>query len=98
MYKPRSAVVIRTWHDMEYTPNDLQHVRAMIMELSLHSGAEYEVFLLVHVRDDSVPIFSDEEAVQKLKDEYLPVEFHDMAVFFNYKLLEGWYPKIDTHV
>lgn len=68
----------------------------MIMELSLHSGAEYEVFILVHVKDDT-PIHTDEESVRRLKDKYIPSEFHDMAILFNDKMLETWYPNVMQH-
>lgn len=36
-YGSRSAVLLRTWHDMERTENIRRHIRSMIMELSLHS-------------------------------------------------------------
>lgn len=67
------------------------------MELSLHSGAEYEVFLLVHVKDDTIPIYSDDNTVQRLKEIYIPAEFRNMTIFFNNKLLEAWYPKVEEH-
>jgi hypothetical protein len=66
------------------------------MELSLHSGAEYEVFLLVHVKDDELPIFSDSKTMNRLRNS-IPAEFRSMALFFNNKLLEAWYPKIVEH-
>lgn len=81
---------------MSWTENDHLYLRSLIMELSLHSGAEYEVFLLVHVLDDSIPISSDAD-IQHLKDSNIPPEFHDITVFFNNELLSNWYPKIDEH-
>jgi hypothetical protein len=66
------------------------------MELSLHSGAEYEVFLMVHVLDDSIPLETDVD-IQRLKATTIPDEFHDMTIFFNNKMLENWYPKIFEH-
>ncbi|KAE8354742.1 hypothetical protein BDV28DRAFT_155997 [Aspergillus coremiiformis] len=96
-YKPRSAVLLRSWHSMPWTENHRQYLRSLIMELALHSGAEYEVFLLVHVQDDSLPIFSDVDTVQHLKEMYIPPEFHNITVFFNDKFLEAWYPKVPEH-
>ncbi|KAJ5086557.1 hypothetical protein NUU61_007864 [Penicillium alfredii] len=95
-FHSRSAVVIRAWHDIQWTPDHCRYLRSLIMELALHSGAEYEVFLLVHVKDDELPIFSDQETLLKLK-EAIPSEFRSMALFFNNKLLEAWYPKIPEH-
>lgn len=95
-YHSRSAVLIRTWHSMLWTKNHREYLRAMIMELSLHSGAEYEVFLLVHVKDDELPIFSDAKTMSNLRKS-IPPEFRNIALFFNNKLLEAWYPKIPDH-
>ncbi|KAJ5280883.1 hypothetical protein N7478_006255 [Penicillium angulare] len=95
-YHPRSAVLIRSWNNMIWTTNHRQYLRALIMELSLHSGAEYEVFLLVHVRDNDLPIFSDRKTIERLRN-LIPEEFRNMALFFNNKLLEAWYPKIEEH-
>jgi hypothetical protein len=95
-YHPRSAVLIRTWHNMVWTSNHREYLRALIMELSLHSGAEYEVFLLIHVKDDELPIFSDAKTIEELRKS-VPAEFRKMALFFNNKLLEAWFPKISEH-
>ncbi|KAJ5892600.1 hypothetical protein N7504_009291 [Penicillium tannophilum] len=95
-YQPRSAVLIRAWNSMIWTANHREYLRALIMELSLHSGGEYEVFLLVHVKDDDLPIFSDRKTMEDLRRS-IPVEFRNIALFFNNKLLEAWYPKIEEH-
>ena len=57
---PRTAVVVRTWSDFHYTPEDILYLRSLISELSLQSGGEYVVHLLVHVKDVDLPIWSDE--------------------------------------
>lgn len=68
------------------------------MELSLHSGGEYEVFLLVHVKNESIPIYTDDaEVMRQIKAQFIPSEFRDMAVLFNEKTLESWYPKVEEH-
>ncbi|KAL4778610.1 hypothetical protein BJX76DRAFT_342820 [Aspergillus varians] len=97
-FNTRSAVILRAWHDMEWTENMKHHVRSLIMELSLHSGAEYEVFLLTHVKDNDVPLYGpDEESnIQKLR-KFIPPEFWDMTIFFNERTLESWYPKVENH-
>lgn len=46
-FHPRTAVILRTWLDMKYTDDTIQMIRSMVMELSLLSGAEYEVVILI---------------------------------------------------
>lgn len=95
-FQYRSAVVVRAWSGMVWTEDICQYLRALIMELSLHSGGEYQVFLLVHVKDDDIPIFPDLSATSRLKKS-IPAEFQNIALFFNNKVLEAWYPKIEEH-
>ncbi|KAL2700893.1 hypothetical protein AAEP93_007712 [Penicillium crustosum] len=97
-HKQRSAVILRAWHDMEWTDNLKQSVRSLVMELSLHSGAEYEVFILCHVKDASIPINTDDtEAMRNLKSRFVPREFQEITVLFNDKMLESWYPDVNEH-
>lgn len=69
----------------------------MVMELSLLSGAEYEVIILVDAKDQILPNPMDNAAMDSLKKVYLPEELRGLAVFFNTKLLGDWYPTIDAH-
>ena len=39
MKLPRTAIVIRTWHDFKYTAEDIIYVRSIIAELAILSGA-----------------------------------------------------------
>ncbi|KAJ5201439.1 uncharacterized protein N7498_006102 [Penicillium cinerascens] len=97
-YKARSAVILRAWHDMEWTENLKQYIRSLIMELSLHSGGEYEIFILCHVRDKKISLNpEDVDAIWRLKTRFVPVEFVDMTILFNDQILEAWYPKIEDH-
>lgn len=82
---------------MKYTTNDIHNIRAMIMELSLLSGAEYEAILLIDTKDEVLPDQMDNVAMGSFKEENLPEELRGLAVFFNTKLLEDWYPTIDVH-
>lgn len=95
-YQSRKAVLIRSWHDMSWTANQQQYVRSLVMELSLHTGGEYELFLLIDVKDNSLRI-AEEIDIQRVKDAYVPAEFHDMAVLFNEETLISSYPKINEH-
>lgn len=96
-YHPRTAVILRSWVNKIYTPNDLHFIRSMVMELSLLSGAEYEVILLVDATGTELPNPTDKEGMDQFKKEHLPEELQDIAVFFNENILADWYPKIDVH-
>lgn len=80
---------------MHWAANHHHYLRSLIMELSLHSGAEFEVILMIHVKEGSLP--SEPEAIQQLKETHIPPEFHDMTFFFDDEMLEEEYPKIDEH-
>ncbi|KAJ5602245.1 hypothetical protein N7510_011779 [Penicillium lagena] len=95
--RPRTAVIMRTWLSKRYTEDDLHYIRAMIMELALHSGGEYEVILLVDCKGTHLPNPTDTFAMDKFKAEHLPKELRDLAVFFNTKILQEWYSEIKAH-
>ncbi|OTB06298.1 hypothetical protein M426DRAFT_72354 [Hypoxylon sp. CI-4A] len=88
----RSAYVLRTWTGYEYTDIQLMSLRAMINELSLKSGGEYDVHLLVHVKDDSIPIFSSEEVYNQTLRASVPEEFWDMTTLWSEGLMRSYYP------
>ncbi|KAJ5374981.1 hypothetical protein N7517_006987 [Penicillium concentricum] len=95
-FQPRSALLIRAWYGLNWKPHHREYIRALIMELSLHSGGEYQIYILCHVKENEMPIFSDINTINRLRNS-IPKEFRNMALFFNNKLLEAWYPKIEEH-
>ncbi|KAJ5448592.1 Protein of unknown function DUF3405 [Penicillium cf. griseofulvum] len=97
-YQTRTAVILRSWLGMKYTENDLFHIRSMIMELALYSGAEYELILLVDCQDEKLPEETDHAAWKAFKERHLPQELRSLAVWFNADMLNDWYPAIDIHV
>jgi len=80
---PRTAVVVRTWHDYQYDDEDLFYLRALINELSLQSGGEYTVHFLIHVKDDNLQIWSDDDTYQRVLDNALPEEFRGMGTLWS---------------
>ncbi|MCJ1465081.1 hypothetical protein MMC07_003697 [Pseudocyphellaria aurata] len=76
---PRTAVLIRTWWDLEYTTEDILYLRSLITELSLLSGGEFTLHFLVHVRDDNVPIWADKRIYNRVLENSLPKEFQGMG-------------------
>ena len=97
--KQRTAVLLRAYSGLEYTPNMLQNIRAMITELSLNSGGEYEVFLLVEVRESLDPVWSepnitDPPIYEQTKRRLVPQEFWNMTVLWNAKQWRDLYPLV----
>ena len=78
-FLPRTAIVIRTWWDRQYSVEDIIYLRSLIVELSLLSGGEYTVHFLVHVRDDNVPIWAATKIYNRVLENSLPKEFHGMG-------------------
>ncbi|PHH59827.1 hypothetical protein CDD81_2463 [Ophiocordyceps australis] len=79
----RSALLLRSYTGMRYTENDKQVIRALISELNLKTGGEYEVFLLVHSKDRELRIFDDVETYQAVLRDNVPTEFHGITVLWN---------------
>ena len=79
----RTAIVIRTWWDHEYSLEDIIYLRSMIAELSLLSGGEYTLHFLVHVKDDNVPIWADKQIYDRVLENSLPEEFRGMGTLWS---------------
>ena len=79
-YQPRSALLIRAWHGLNWKPHHSEYLRALIMELSLHSGGEYQIYLLCHVKDSEMPIFSDQD--HQPTPEFHPQGIQEYGSFF----------------
>lgn len=92
---PRNAVVVRTWHDFHYTPEDILYLRSLISELSLQSGGEYVVHFLVHVKDVDAPIWSDDETYERVLNDALPEEFRGMGTLWSEKQMALMYPALE---
>ena len=80
---PRTAVIIRTWKDYNYDIEDMFYLRALMNELSLQSGTEYVVHFLIHVKDNNLQIWADEETYQRALDDALPEEFRGMGTLWS---------------
>jgi hypothetical protein len=90
--KARSAYLLRTWTGYEYSDYQLLALRAMINELNVKSGGEYDVHFLVHVKDDSIPIWASEDVYRETLQKALPKEFWGMATLWSEKQMEMYYP------
>ncbi|KAF2836837.1 hypothetical protein M501DRAFT_1018714 [Patellaria atrata CBS 101060] len=93
----RTAVVLRGWDSFDFTEEDYINLRSMIVEAALVSGGEYSVYLLVHVRNKSRDIFANDVNYDEALQDIVPAELRDIAVLFDDRLLESWYPDVESH-
>lgn len=88
----KTAVVIRTWHGFQYKSWHIAMLRAMISELALASGGEYEVHFLIHVQDDTIPIWASDAIFNRVLKESLPEEFQGMGTLWSVAQMKLIYP------
>lgn len=93
----RTAILIRTYTGKEYSEDDKRVLRAMVTELSLHSGGQYEVFLLVHVKDDTLEIENQDVYNQVVQDS-VPEEFWGITRLWNIETARYPYPYLSPDV
>ncbi|KAF2871223.1 hypothetical protein BDV95DRAFT_595095 [Massariosphaeria phaeospora] len=93
-YHHRTAVLIRAWTGYKYEENDITAIRAMISELSLQSGGEYQVFLFVHVKDRDLAIFDDQALYDRVLRENVPEELRSIAILWSESIFPRWYPEV----
>ncbi|PMD30291.1 hypothetical protein L207DRAFT_573723 [Hyaloscypha variabilis F] len=96
--KTRQAIVLRGHQRFKWRKNDFLYTRSLIAELSLASGGEYEVILMIQLNGDAhanltTADFNNDTIVEELKQQYVPEEFRDLAVFFNTNVLKDLYPE-----
>ncbi|EGE83151.2 hypothetical protein BDDG_06095 [Blastomyces dermatitidis ATCC 18188] len=89
----RTAVLLRSYVGKEYSDNDMQTIRSLISELSLQSGGEYTVILLLHVKDEEIEI-EKADIYQQVVRENVPKEFWDMTVLWNAPTVSKRYPHL----
>ncbi|GAB7365260.1 hypothetical protein MBLNU230_g6343t1 [Neophaeotheca triangularis] len=94
---PRTAVIIRTMSDYKYDKEDIIYLRALMSELALQSGGEYTVHFLVHVKDDNLQIWADEDVYQRTLNDVLPREFRGMGTLWSERQMGLIYGGVDEH-
>lgn len=87
----RQAVVVRCYTGFEWTRLAVINFRALITELSLKSGGEYVVHILLHVRDNDEMIVNDEVA-QRIVRSNVPAEFQNLVTLWSEAQMELYYP------
>ncbi|KAI8633811.1 hypothetical protein F5Y19DRAFT_462080 [Xylariaceae sp. FL1651] len=88
----RTAIVIRTYVGFMWTSHAVLNFRAMISELNLQSGGEYDVHFLLHVRDNNAPILADPATAQEIINSNVPPEFHGLCTLWSEAQMKLFYP------
>lgn len=83
MLKSRTAFIIRTWDTFRYSEYHIMMLRAIISELSLASGGQYTVHFLIHVQNDTLPIWADQDLYNQVLKDSLPGEFQGMGTLWS---------------
>ncbi|KAF3909909.1 hypothetical protein ABW21_db0209823 [Orbilia brochopaga] len=87
-HRQRTALILRVWHTYRWTRLDYANLRSLITELNVNSGGEYDVHILMHVKDKTVPIWSDKQAYERVIEESIAAEFRGMVTLWNEKMME----------
>ncbi|KIX08042.1 uncharacterized protein Z518_02697 [Rhinocladiella mackenziei CBS 650.93] len=90
--KSRTALVIRTWNTFQYSEYHIMMLRAMISELALASGGQYSVHFLIHVQDDTIPIWASQDLYNQVLRDSLPEEFWGMGSLWSVAQMKLIYP------
>jgi hypothetical protein len=92
----RIALILRTHDEYTYEEIDILNIRSLVTEVSLGSGGEYTVVLLVNILDKNKRIHKSKANYDAaFKAANIPREFHGITVLWDENLLDSWYPKID---
>ena len=89
----RHAYVLRTWTGHKYNQHTVLAIRAMINELALKSGGEYDVHMLVQVRDTSIPIWADDGIYRETLEAAVPREFWNITTLWSEQQMKMYYPE-----
>ncbi|KAH8649727.1 hypothetical protein BGZ60DRAFT_389751, partial [Tricladium varicosporioides] len=92
--KPRTAVLWRSWSGRTFTEDDKQTIRTLIVDLTLRTGGEYQVYLLVHIKDETLPIWTDPKAYEAAIHDNVPEEFWNIVVLWTEGKMRERYPNI----
>lgn len=95
--KERTAIVIRISSGRKFSENDKETIRALINELALRSGGEYQVFLLVHLTTETRPVWQDKDVYEAAVGNDVPPEFANMTILWSQTKMKDLYPNLDEH-
>lgn len=87
----RTAIVLRLWGQYQWTDYSHLYIRSLISELNLNSGAEYDIHLLIQVKDNS-PIWASDKVYNSVLGRLVPPEYRPLATLWNEDLMRLLYP------
>ncbi|CAK7197584.1 hypothetical protein SEUCBS139899_000232 [Sporothrix eucalyptigena] len=90
----RTAILLRSYTGKKYTENDRYIIRALVSELNLQTGGEYQVFLLVHVKEPDVDLWNN-QTYERYLEESVPKEFVGMTLLWNDDFVQDTYPRLE---
>lgn len=93
----RTAILIRVWTGANWNADAVVNIRAMIAEASLASGGKYQVFILLHVKDEGIPLFTGEDQPDATIRKNVPPEFHSITEVWNHAQIRSLYSNIAEH-
>ena len=102
---PRTAFIVRLWSSFQHTTESIMFLRSLISELTLFSGGEYTIHILVHVQDDNLQIWANEDLYQQVLRDALPEEFRGLGTLWTERqmgllyggLEESFYRHLPVH-
>ncbi|EPE02192.1 hypothetical protein F503_06108 [Ophiostoma piceae UAMH 11346] len=75
----RTAIVMRCYAGFKWSLHSILNMRALVNELSLQSGGEYDIHILLHARDENIPVWADKETAEQFIADNIPQEFRGLT-------------------
>ncbi|KJR82189.1 uncharacterized protein SPSK_03031 [Sporothrix schenckii 1099-18] len=88
----RTAVVMRCYAGFKWSVHSILNLRALVSELSLRSGGEYDVHILLHARDENIPVWADAEVAEEFIADNIPREFRGLVSLWSEGQMRLLYP------
>lgn len=93
----RTAILVRVWTGAPWTADAVLNLRALIAETSLASGGKYQVFVLLHVKNEVIPLFVGEHQPEATIKKHVPPEFHSVTEVWNHAQIRSLYSGLSEH-
>lgn len=92
----RTAVLLQVSYKTKYHPSDVYNIRALINELSFHTGGQYQVYLLAQADEADAPdeVWTDPKLYAKAVAKSVPAEFASITHLYTERLIRSWYPEL----
>ncbi|CAK7267760.1 hypothetical protein SEPCBS57363_002754 [Sporothrix epigloea] len=88
----RTAIVMRCYAGFKWSLHSILNMRALVSELALRSGGEYDVHILLHARDTNIPIWADKQTAQEFIANNIPREFRGLVTLWSEEQMRMLYP------